>query len=317
MMRENIFVLLLMMTLSSCSMKSVDNISSDDFSSERATGIYAVSPTECDLMKSRLVIQSDSPIGCDRLKKVVFHFSSFSKTSALNITDKLGQNSVDIDAILENTPPLPGTIVVFDVVADEVFSLFNTLHQFQFPLNKAIPIEYFSEEEKFIGGMNNTYSFDSRLITHGNVWSEHAYGVAIDINPLQNPYFYLDEFSKMFVLPKNAAKHYLNRGKYRPGKVTRAGMAEDVVTVFAKHGFIIWGGDWNTPIDYMHFQVGSRHFIDRLVTLPVEEAKGVFRRYVKSINQCLNEGGEVYHIDNAELLRKFCVEQITTEVEVQ
>ncbi|MCL1126911.1 M15 family metallopeptidase [Shewanella surugensis] len=318
MIQYGAFVFLFILTLSACSINRGGSINSDDFHSETTTGIYAVSASECDLMKRSRVLQSDSPILCNRLKKVVFYFYPFPADLSSQIVDKPWLNVADIAPLVESMPaPMMGTVVVLDVVADQVLLIFNALYQFKFPLDMAIPVEYLSDKEKRKGDINNSYSFDSRLITHGSVWSDHAYGVAIDINPLQNPYLYVDEFDRFSILPKSADRHYLNRGQYRPGKVTRVGMAEDVVTLFAKQGFIVWGGDWNTPIDYMHFQVGSRTFIEHLVSLPTEEAKSLFHRYVDSMNKCFLEGEKEYGIHNGGLLRKFCVEKITTEFEIQ
>ncbi len=102
-------------------------------------------------------------------------------------------------------------------------------------------------------------------MTGGASWSKHAYGVAIDINPLQNPYISYPEEVSANILPPSSSKFFVNRNNNRPNKKQRAGMAENVIDVFARHGFIIWGGDWDTPIDYQHFEVGSYNFIHKLI----------------------------------------------------
>ena len=74
-------------------------------------------------------------------------------------------------------------------------------------------------------------------------WSTHAYGLAVDLNPFQNPYRRGD-----LVLPELASA-YLDRGRVRPGMI-RPG---DVVTkAFAAIGWT-WGGTWRSPTDSMHF----------------------------------------------------------------
>ncbi len=65
-------------------------------------------------------------------------------------------------------------------------------------------------------------------------------------------------------------------------------MAEEVVDLFAHHGFLIWGGDWNTPIDTQHFEVGSRGFVNQLVTLPKQEAIELFNQYISDYRECLS-----------------------------
>ena len=75
-------------------------------------------------------------------------------------------------------------------------------------------------------------------------WSQHASGLAIDINPIENPYVAADGFVK-----NNHARRYRNRSLHRPGMI-RTGNA--VVRAFAAIGWK-WGGYWSSDKDYMHF----------------------------------------------------------------
>ncbi|MFA0811162.1 M15 family metallopeptidase [Microbulbifer epialgicus] len=320
--RANIFkctvVLIITLELYACSKNPLSDIDIDDFHPEPQIGVYNISQRECELMLYRKVIRSDSPIGCERLKKVVFNFYPLTGDQS-NINTDLGhQNELKTNAVyMMNKPsdelndasrPRPnGALIVLDVVADEVLSLFEELYQLKFPIKSAIPIEYFSKKERLTENMNNSLAFDSRPITDGDKWSEHAYGAAIDINPLQNPYFYIKKSSKAILIPQSATEGYLNRAKYRVGKPVRAGMSEKVTTVFAKHGFVVWGGDWNMPIDYMHFQIGSRQFIEQLVALPLKDAKALFNHFVIQVNQCFEEKADMNDIAH---LRKYCVDRI-------
>ncbi|MFA0791695.1 M15 family metallopeptidase [Microbulbifer echini] len=313
---------LLILVIFACTKNPLSDISVDDFHPEAQVGIYTVSQSECALMRYRKIIKSDSPVGCERLRKVVFNF--------FPISSRLMRSTFALDSLYRSIPPpssgirqraannvVPhpkGAVIVLDVVAGEVLNLFGELYRLKFPIKSAIPIEYFSQQERVTEDMNNTLAFDSRFITNETRWSEHAYGVAIDINPIQNPYLDIENTSRAEVIPRDATEGYLNRAKYRVGKPVRVGMTEDVALVFAKHGFAVWGGDWNTPIDYMHFQVGSRQFIDYLVALPLEGAKVLFRRYVSQLNQCLEMGGAR---NDAALLRKSCVEEVTAAFEPQ
>jgi hypothetical protein len=76
----------------------------------------------------------------------------------------------------------------------------------------------------------------------------HSYGLAIDINPVQNPYLSIGENGIVKVHP-SAGVEFLNRSNIRPG------MLEPVIHIFEKYGFTVWGGKWNNPIDYHHFEV--------------------------------------------------------------
>jgi hypothetical protein len=87
---------------------------------------------------------------------------------------------------------------------------------------------------------NNTSAFNYRKVTGGKVLSMHAYGYAIDINPVQNPYI-----KGRVVLPEGAIYK-----PYRPGTLTRS---SPVVMEFIRLGWT-WGGSWKSLKDYQHFE---------------------------------------------------------------
>ena len=98
------------------------------------------------------------------------------------------------------------------------------------------------------GDGNNTSAFVCRPARLSTQWSEHAYGLAIDVNPFHNPYVRDD-----LVLPELALS-YRNRAWERPGMI----VAGDVVTqAFAKIDWG-WGGDWTSAKDWMHFSRSDR-----------------------------------------------------------
>jgi hypothetical protein len=92
---------------------------------------------------------------------------------------------------------------------------------------------------------NNTSAYNCRVIPGSGRWSRHAFGRAVDLNPLLNP-----EIDRTGAFqPENAAP-YLDRTRTDPG-VLHAGDA--AVRVFTGRGWR-WGGDWRTPLDYQHFE---------------------------------------------------------------
>jgi hypothetical protein len=98
------------------------------------------------------------------------------------------------------------------------------------------------------GDGNGTESFVCRATTGGSSWSQHAYGLAIDVDPFQNPYVRDD-----VVLPELASA-YVDRDEVRPGMI----LPDDVVVeAFAAIGWE-WGGYWSRPIDYQHFSANGR-----------------------------------------------------------
>ena len=106
----------------------------------------------------------------------------------------------------------------------------------------------------------------------GGSISLHAYGAAIDINPVQNPY--IKRFGARLAVSPRAGRGYLDR------KNRKEGMAEPVVELFAEHGFSIWGGCWRNPTDYQHFQI-SRRLAQELARLSAKDAKARFEQHVR------------------------------------
>ena len=92
---------------------------------------------------------------------------------------------------------------------------------------------------------NNTSGFNCRRLGEG--WSLHAYGRAVDVNPLVNPF--IDSRGN---LEPATARAYLDRTRDVPGML-RAGDA--AVAAFTDRGWR-WGGAWRDPIDYQHFEIG-------------------------------------------------------------
>jgi hypothetical protein len=136
-----------------------------------------------------------------------------------------------------------GELVVNRRVADQVVSVFARLYRAAFPIEEMRLVTTADLEAHPTGDGNNTAAFVCRAARQQRRWSAHAYGLAVDVNPFQNPYARGD-----LVLPELASS-YLDRGRARPGMI-RPG---DVVTsAFAAIGWT-WGGTWRSPTDLMHF----------------------------------------------------------------
>lgn len=138
-----------------------------------------------------------------------------------------------------------GTIIVHADVAAAVLEVFERLWELGFPLSQVVPVDRFGSSDDASMAANNTSGFNCRPTTGGSRWSEHAYGRAIDVNPVQNPYV-----RGSTVLPPAGSAH-LDRSRLDPGMVT-----PDVVAAFAAAGWS-WGGDWSSP-DYQHFSTSGR-----------------------------------------------------------
>ena len=143
--------------------------------------------------------------------------------------------------------PHTGELVVHQRVADQLVSVFALLHQARFPIEEMRLVTTADLRAPPTGDGNNTAAFVCRRARKQTRWSAHAYGLAVDLNPFQNPYRRGD-----LVLPELASS-YLDRDRVRPGMI-RAG---DVATkAFAAIGWT-WGGTWRSPTDHMHFSASG------------------------------------------------------------
>ncbi len=145
-----------------------------------------------------------------------------------------------------------GEMIVSSILADEILQIFQELYNAPYQIEKMYLIDnYWPEngdpekaDENSIED-NNTSSFCYREMTGGGNLSNHAYGRAIDLNPLQNPYVYSDGHTS-----HSASIPYLDR-ESNMAHIIREGDA--ALRIFKEHGFT-WGGDWNTVKDYQHFE---------------------------------------------------------------
>jgi len=224
----------------------------------------ALDQPACERLRMARVLGPNAPVGCDRLAVVRFSYVDFSGASRDD-----------------------GEIMVLDAVAPEVGQLFQSLYQRRFPLARARLIEHYRGDDEASMRDNNTSAFNHRVIAGGGPPSLHAYGLAIDINPVQNPFLQARERGMVRVSPP-AGTAYLNRLPERPGKPGRPGMAEEVVRLFAEAGFAVWGGHWDEPVDYQHFQF-PRRLAEQLVALPAPQARQVFLQRIKAYRGCLSQ----------------------------
>ena len=144
-----------------------------------------------------------------------------------------------------------GPLVLNEKVVHNVVGVFGRLFRAHFPIKHiALARRYRPDVDRWNSTRDTTASFNCRPATDvpGSV-SQHSYGWAVDINPLQNPYVRGDGS----VLRK-AAKPYRDRSRHRRGMI-HAG--DIVVRSFERIGWE-WGGDWTTLKDYMHFSLTGR-----------------------------------------------------------
>lgn len=138
-----------------------------------------------------------------------------------------------------------GELIVATSVVRDVVGTFAELYYHRYPIERMLTVEKYDADDDKSMEANNTSAFNCRPITGGTAWSNHSYGKAIDVNPVQNPYI----SRSGAVYPPNGAP-YVDRTRTDPGLIH----ADDsTVRAFEARGWD-WGGYWTTPIDYQHFE---------------------------------------------------------------
>ena len=143
--------------------------------------------------------------------------------------------------------PHRGELVVASSAAAPLVRVFRSLYAVSFPLEEMRLPGTADLRAKPTGDGNNTAAYVCRAARGQTRFSQHAYGLAIDVNPFVNP-----EVKRDLVLPELASA-YKDRSWQRPGMFLRGGAA---VRAFAAIGWR-WGGDWHSSKDYMHFSANG------------------------------------------------------------
>jgi hypothetical protein len=138
-----------------------------------------------------------------------------------------------------------GAIVVHEDVTGDVTTAFRRLYAARFPIRRMEPIARYGGSDERSMAADNTSAFNCRYAVAAGPkrWSAHAYGQAIDVNTIENPYVQGGD-----VRPA-AGRAYLDRTRYREGMAVTGGV---LVRAFASVGWL-WGGRWNGTPDYQHF----------------------------------------------------------------
>ena len=134
-----------------------------------------------------------------------------------------------------------GHIIINKQLAAEVVQIFEELYQHHFLIeNMQLPSQHHSSARD-----DDSHGFECYQDPENkSQFSMHAYGIAIDINPVYNPY----EKTPGYAYPTNGQK-FLDRSLTHRGMVKING---PVFNAFIKRGWI-WGG-FSQKRDYMHFR---------------------------------------------------------------
>jgi hypothetical protein len=144
-----------------------------------------------------------------------------------------------------------GEMIVAAPSVPAVRRAFAALFRARFPIRRMRLVDDYGASDYASIEADNTSAFNCRPATGSSRFSEHAYGRAIDVNPIENPYVYPDGTTV-----HAASRRYLDRSRHRRGMAYRGGV---LVRAFAGAGWQ-WGGDWRPPsaTDYQHFSSTGR-----------------------------------------------------------
>lgn len=138
-----------------------------------------------------------------------------------------------------------GNLIVHKKIAQKTINIFKKLFAENYPIKSMkLIIEYNGSDDASMAD-NNSSAFNCRAVAgKDNVFSKHSYGIAIDINPIENPYI-----KNNVILPPEGKK-YLDRTINHPALIRKG---DKIYEAFISEGFI-WGGEWNSLKDYHHFE---------------------------------------------------------------
>ena len=142
-----------------------------------------------------------------------------------------------------------GELVCNKMIASDLKEIFQELYKHHYPIQRMQLVDDYDADDEQSMRANNTSCFNFRRIAGSTKLSKHSQGLAIDINPLYNPYVKRQANGTLIVQPANATC-YADRRKAIPYKIERDDLC---YLLFIKHGFK-WGGAWTRQQDYQHFE---------------------------------------------------------------
>ncbi|MBR1491285.1 MAG: M15 family metallopeptidase [Bacteroidaceae bacterium] len=143
-----------------------------------------------------------------------------------------------------------GEIVCNQSIANDLLDIFRKLYEAGYKIERITLIDDYNADDETSMRANNTSCFNFRVVSGTTKLSKHSQGLAIDINPLYNPYIHLNNGK---VEPATGKPYAYNRANLRNVKVPIIDTKDLCYRLFIQHGFR-WGGAWKTVKDYQHFE---------------------------------------------------------------
>ena len=157
-------------------------------------------------------------------------------------------NLVEVTYFDFNGETKTGELIVHVEHSQAILTVFETLFDSEYAVESIIPIGDLPEDAEDQAGYNNTSAFNCRVVEGTSRWSQHAFGLAVDLNPLQNPFV-----SSREIWPEGS-EMYVDRSLDEPAMIKEG---DAVTTAFDSIGWH-WGGRWRSLKDYQHFSSTGR-----------------------------------------------------------
>lgn len=141
-----------------------------------------------------------------------------------------------------------GELICNKKIAGILLEIFKELYSAKYKIEKIRLVDEYDADDERSMADNNSSCFNFRFISHTTTVSKHGAGLAVDINPLYNPYIKKVN-GRVNIEPANSAA-YVDRSKNFPCKIDHDDLA---YKLFTEKGFD-WGGDWTGVKDYQHFE---------------------------------------------------------------
>lgn len=141
-----------------------------------------------------------------------------------------------------------GELICHKAIAQDLVEIFYELYEADYPIERICLVDEYQGDDESSMQDNNTSCFNYRALPSGKL-SNHAYGLAIDLNPFYNPYVTTQKDGATNIAPAGS-EPYADRAQDFAHKIDKEDLA---YRLFTEHGFT-WGGSWRSSKDYQHFE---------------------------------------------------------------
>jgi D-alanyl-D-alanine carboxypeptidase len=146
-----------------------------------------------------------------------------------------------------------GELIVHKDVARSLSGIFEELYAIGYPIYQMKLVSDYHGSDYDSIEADNTSAHNCRKATGSQKWSKHAFGKAIDINPIENPY--ISRNGKIVHRVTSEGRNRYHSDLSNPHDKAVLLPNDKAVRIFKKYGWS-WGGDWRTIKDYQHFEYG-------------------------------------------------------------